>query len=75
MSITNSPLTGVIDEKDVILDFGEYEGQSVMDIRAVNPDLYTQLVQEKEQDNIAIRRGRDKTFRLYVNPLLAKSNN
>jgi hypothetical protein len=73
MSIV-SPLTGVIEESDVIVDFGQYEGQSVMDVKTADPDLYQQLVQEKENDNIAIRRNRDKTFRLYMNPLLARSS-
>ena len=73
MSIV-SPLTGVIEESDVIVDFGQYEGQSVMDVKTADPDLYQQLVQEKENDNIAIRRNKDKTFRLYMNPLLARSS-
>ncbi|MCO5142088.1 MAG: hypothetical protein M9962_03245 [Oligoflexia bacterium] len=70
-----SPVTGVIEEHEVIIDFGQYEGKSVDQIKAVDPDLYNQLVQEKENDNIAIRRNKDKTFRLYMNPLLARSNN
>jgi hypothetical protein len=73
MSIV-SPLTGVIEESDVIVDFGQYEGHSVMDVKTADPDLYQQLVQEKENDNIAIRRNKDKTFRLYMNPLLARSS-
>lgn len=71
---TMSPVTGVIDENDVIIDFGQYQGQSVEKIKASDPDLYQQLVQEKESDNIAIRRNKDKTFRLYLNPLLARAN-
>lgn len=69
-----SPLTGVIEENDVIVDFGQYEGQSVSQVKNVDPDLYQQLVQAKENDNIAIRRNKDKTFRLYMNPLLARAN-
>ena len=71
---TVSPLTGVIEEHDVILDFGQYQGQSVQDLKNVDPDFYHQLIQEKENDNIAIRRNKDKTFRLYMNPLLARAN-
>ena len=71
---TLSPLTGVIEESDVILDFGQYEGQSVESLKATDPDLYAQLVHEKENDNIAIRRNKDKSFRLYMNPLLARAN-
>jgi hypothetical protein len=69
-----SPLTGVIEESDVIVDFGQYEGQTVLDVKTQDPDLYQQLVQAKENDNIAIRRNKDKTFRLYMNPLLARAN-
>ena len=69
-----SPLTGVIEESDVIIDFGQYEGQSVEAVKAADPDLYQQLVTEKENDNIAIRRNKDKSFRLYMNPLLARAN-
>lgn len=71
---TVSPLTGVIEESDVIVDFGQYEGQSVSQVKNTDPDLYQQLVQAKESDNIAIRRNKDKTFRLYMNPLLARAN-
>lgn len=75
MSSVASPLTGVIDEKDVIIDFGEFEGRSVLEVKDANPAVYQQLVQEKEQDNIAIRRNRDKSFRLYMNPLIIRANN
>ena len=71
---TISPLTGVIEESDVIVDFGQYEGKSVEKVKEADPELYQQLVQEKENDNIAIRRNKDKTFRLYMNPLLARAN-
>lgn len=71
--MSTSPLTGIIDEKDVILEFGEFEGESVDNIHRNNPELYEQLVQEKEQDNIAIRRHRDRTFRLYQNPLVVRA--
>jgi hypothetical protein len=69
-----SPITGVIEETDVIVDFGQYEGQSVSTVKTTDPELYQQLVTEKENDNIAIRRNKDKTFRLYMNPLLARAN-
>ncbi len=71
----NSPVTGVIEEKDVIIDFGEYEGRTVSEIKTMDPDLYEQLAKEKEQDNIAIRRNRDKSFRLYMNPLIISTAN
>lgn len=69
-----SPLTGVIEETDVIVDFGEYEGHPVSHVKSSDPSLYQQLIQEKENDNIAIRRNKDKTFRLYMNPLFARAN-
>ena len=62
-----SPLTGIIEENQVIIDFGRYEGRTVSEIAELDPDFYKRLVDEKEQ--FAIRRHRDKTFRLYVNPL------
>lgn len=70
---TVSPLTGVIEETDVIIDFGQYEGHSVSEVKSIDPELYQQLVQEKEHENIAIRRNKDKTFRLYMNPLLSQA--
>jgi broad specificity phosphatase PhoE len=32
----NSPITGIIDEEMVIIDFGKYEGKSVKDIAEVD---------------------------------------
>ncbi len=72
---SSSPVTGVIEEQDVILDFGQYLGHSVLELKDLDPDFYQQLVAEKEKDNIAIRRNKDKTYRLYMNPLLARMNN
>lgn len=65
----NSPVTGVIDESLVILDFGKYEGKTVQQVAELDPAFYDQLAGEKESGVCAIRRHRDKTFRLYVNPL------
>ena len=69
MSANGSPITGVIDENLVIIDFGKYEGKSVLEIAELDPDFYQRLASEKENGVFAIRRHRDKTFRLYVNPL------
>lgn len=71
---TLSPLTGVIQERDVIIDFGQFEGQSVGEIRELDPEFYQQLIQAKQADTLAIRRNRDKTFRLYMNPLARMSS-
>ncbi len=69
MSSNGSPVTGVIDETQVIIDFGKYEGMNVQEIADVDPGFYERLVAEKENGVFAIRRHKDKTFRLYINPL------
>ena len=69
MSANGSPVTGIIDENLVIIDFGKYEGKSVQEIAALDPTFYDRLAKEKENGVFAIRRHRDKTFRLYINPL------
>jgi hypothetical protein len=66
---TGSPVTGVIDEASVFIDFGKYEGKSVQEVAGLDPAFYERLKSEKENGVFAIRRHRDKTFRLYVNPL------
>lgn len=66
---SSSPVTGVIDEDQVIIDFGKYEGKSVQEIHELDPLFYERLASQKENGVFAIRRHRDKTFRLYVNPL------
>lgn len=67
-----SPVTGVIEEAAVIIDFGKYEGLSVSDVARLDPDFYQRLATDK--DGFAIRRHRDKTFRLYMNPLSQVDN-
>lgn len=69
VSGSTSPVTGIIDENIVIIDFGKYEGKSVSTIAELDPDFYQRLANEKENGVFAIRRHRDKSFRLYVNPL------
>lgn len=66
---SSSPLTGIIDEQHVIIDFGRYEGHSVSEVAELDPEFYKRLIDQKE--NFAIRRHRDKTFRLYINPLFS----
>ncbi|MBI2605293.1 MAG: hypothetical protein HYW49_04350 [Deltaproteobacteria bacterium] len=68
----NSPVTGIIEENQVIIDFGKYEGKTVSEIADVDPEFYNILSNQKE--NFAIRRHRDKTFRLYMNPLFTLDN-
>jgi hypothetical protein len=69
LSSSGSPITGVIDEGLVIIDFGKYEGKSVQEVAELDPDFYARLSQEKENGTFAIRRHKDKSFRLYINPL------
>lgn len=61
-----SPLTGIIAEEHVVIDFGDHEGKSVLEVSDTDPEFYQFLLQEKETGNFSIRRGKDKSFRLYV---------
>ncbi|MEO5971437.1 MAG: hypothetical protein ABIQ95_16045 [Bdellovibrionia bacterium] len=74
MSLNGSPVTGIIDESLVIIDFGKYEGKSVHEIAEIDPVFYARLSNEKENGVFAIRRHRDKSFRLYINPLSQMDN-
>jgi len=68
MASKNSPVTGILAEEHVIIDFGRYEGKSVFEISETDPHFYTTLISAKESGNFAIRRNnKDKTFRLYCN--------
>lgn len=69
MSQGISPVTGVIDESQVIIDFGQHEGKSIREISDIDPSFYSSLAQEKSSGVYAIRKQRDETFRLYLNPL------
>lgn len=69
MSASGSPVTGIIDEQLVIIDFGKYVGKSVQEVAEIDPIFYEKLASEKENGIFAIRRHKDKTFRLYINPL------
>lgn len=64
-----SPVTGIIEENQVIIDFGKYEGKNISEILEIDPTFYERLAAERENGVYAIRRHRDKTFRLYINPL------
>lgn len=61
-----SPLTGILSEDSVVIDFGEHEGKSVLQINDENPDFYSFLISQREEGNFAIKRSKDKIFRLYV---------
>ena len=61
-----SPLTGIIAEEAVVIDFGEHEGKSVLEINDTCPDFYSFLVDQRESGNFSIRRMKNKEHRLYV---------
>lgn len=61
-----SPLTGIIAEELVYVDFGEHEGKSVLEIADTLPEFYEFLIESKEVGKCVIRRSKDKSFRLYV---------
>ncbi len=61
-----SPLTGIIAEENVVIDFGEHEGKSVLEIADTVPDFYKYLINQRENGNFSIRRTKDKIFRLYI---------
>jgi broad specificity phosphatase PhoE len=66
MAQMQSPLTGIIEEDKVVLDFGEFEGKSVLEIADTRPEYYEFLVQQKDTGNFSIRRTKDKIYRLYI---------
>ena len=44
-----SPLTGIIAEDMVVIDFGEHEGKSVLEVADTLPDFYHHLIEQKEE--------------------------
>ncbi|PIK16292.1 hypothetical protein [Halobacteriovorax sp. JY17] len=65
-----SPVTGIIDECQVVIDFGEHEGKSVLEVADEMPEFYDFLIESREKGSCMIRRSKDKCFRLYVNSTL-----
>lgn len=65
-----SPLTGIIEEDKVFIDFGEHEGKSVLEVADTLPDYYDFLIDKKGIGQCTIRRSKDKCFRLYVSQTL-----
>jgi len=70
MAIELSPLTGVLKEESVIIDFGQFEGKSVLEICDDFPNFYEYLVEQKKEGNFSIKRNADKSYRLYINDYL-----
>lgn len=65
-----SPITGIIEEDQVFVDFGDHEGKSILEIADTLPDFYDYLIERKNDGHCTIRRSRDKIFRLYVTTTL-----
>ncbi len=65
-----SPLTGVIAEDNVVIDFGEHTGKSVLQLNIEDHEYYDFLLEQKEEGNFFIKRNKDKIFRLYVSNTL-----
>ena len=61
-----SPLTGIIEEDRVYIDFGEHEGKSILEVADTLPDFYGFLIDKKNDGKCAIRRSKDKCFRLHI---------
>lgn len=61
-----SPLTGIIAEEKVVIDFGEFEGKSVLEIADTLPEYYDFLISQKDSGNFSIKRTKDKIYRLYL---------
>lgn len=66
MSGEISPLTGIIEECKVYIDFGDHEGKSILEVSDTLPDFYDYLIEKKNTGQCMIRRGKDKSFRLYM---------
>jgi hypothetical protein len=65
-----SPLTGILEEDRVFVDFGEHEGKSILELAETEPEFYGFLVEQKNDGKCAIRRSKDKIFRLYYSQTL-----
>jgi hypothetical protein len=62
-----SPLTGILEEDKVYIDFGIHEGKSILEIADTLPDFYNFLIEKKNNGHCSIRRYKDKSFRLNLN--------
>ena len=64
-----SPLTGIFEEDKVVIDFGDHEGKSVLEIADTHPEFYQRMIKLKENkgSEFTIRRGEYKDYRLSMN--------
>ncbi len=70
MKQPQSPVTGVLDEDQVFLDFGEHFGKSILEISDTTPDYYSFLIEQRDKGNFQIKRTKEKIFRLHCNSSL-----
>ncbi len=61
-----SPVTGILEEDQVFVDFGEHEGKSILEISDTEPEFYQFLLEKRNLGESAIRRTKDKLFRFYL---------
>ena len=61
-----SPLTGIIEEDQDFVDFGEHEGKSILEVGDTLPDYYAYLIDKKTVGKCSIKRSKDKSYRLHV---------
>ena len=61
-----SRLTGIIEEDEVFVDFGEHEGKSILEVADTLPAYYEFLITQRTDGNCMIRRSKEKIFRLYL---------
>lgn len=59
-------ITGIIDEDQVFLDFGDYEGRSLYEVSDKDPSFYNCLLEEKEKGNLLMKRDKYKLFKLTL---------
>ena len=45
-----SPLTGILAEDQVFIDFGEHEGKSILEVADTLPDYYDFLIEKKKME-------------------------
>ncbi|MCF8060171.1 MAG: hypothetical protein K9K67_12800 [Bacteriovoracaceae bacterium] len=65
-----SPVTGILAEDQVFIDFGDHEGKSILEVADTLPEFYDFLIEKKNDGTSTIRRSHDKIFRLYVSQTL-----
>ena len=64
-----SPLTGIFEEDEVVIDFGDHEGKSVLEVSDTHPDFYHLMIKFKDEkfSEFSIRRGKYKHYLLNMN--------